>query len=55
MAASSTRLNGAVIVFDLDGTLVDTAPDLMGTLNTVLGEEGLPPLPYEMAPQLVGP
>lgn len=54
MAASSTRLNGAVIVFDLDGTLVDTAPDLMGTLNTVLGEEGLPPLPYEMAPLLVG-
>jgi len=54
VAASSTRLNGAVIVFDLDGTLVDTAPDLMGTLNTVLGEEGLPPLPYEMAPLLVG-
>ena len=54
MAASPTRLNGAVIVFDLDGTLVDTAPDLMGTLNTVLGEEGLPPLPYEMAPLLVG-
>jgi phosphoglycolate phosphatase len=43
-----------VIVFDLDGTLVDTAPDLMGTLNTVLGEEGLPPLPYETAPLLVG-
>jgi len=41
-------------VFDLDGTLVDTAPDLMGTLNTVLGEEGLPPLAYEMAPLLVG-
>ena len=41
-------------MFDLDGTLVDTAPDLMGTLNTVLGEEGLPPLAYEMAPLLVG-
>jgi phosphoglycolate phosphatase len=26
----------------------------MGTLNTVLGEEGLPPLAYEMAPLLVG-
>jgi phosphoglycolate phosphatase len=48
------RLDGALIVFDLDGTLVDTAPDLMRTLNTVLGEEGLPPLPYEMAPLLVG-
>ena len=54
MLASSKRLDGAVIVFDLDGTLVDTAPDLMNTLNTVLGEEGLPPLPYETAPLLVG-
>lgn len=33
---------------------MDTAPDLMGTLNTVLGEEGLPPLAYETAPLLVG-
>ena len=54
MPASPQRLDGVLIVFDLDGTLVDTAPDLMGTLNTVLGEEGLPPLPYEMAPLLVG-
>jgi phosphoglycolate phosphatase len=48
------RLDGVTIAFDLDGTLVDTAPDLMGTLNTVLGEEGLPPLAYETAPLLVG-
>jgi len=33
-------LKGATIVFDLDGTLVDTAPDLLLCLNTVLGEEG---------------
>jgi len=52
--ATSKRLDGAVIVFDLDGTLIDTAPDLMFTLNTVLGEQGLPPLPYEMASSLVG-
>jgi phosphoglycolate phosphatase len=52
--ASSKRLDGAVIVFDLDGTLIDTAPDLMNTLNAVLAEEGLPPLAYEMAPVLVG-
>ena len=43
-----------MIAFDLDGTLVHTAPDLMGTLNAVLAEEGLPPLALEMAPLLVG-
>ena len=32
------------IVFDLDGTLVDTAPDLISTLNLVLSREGLPPV-----------
>jgi len=35
------------ILFDLDGTLVDTAPDLANTLNTLLSEKGLPSLPYE--------
>jgi phosphoglycolate phosphatase len=53
-AFPTRRLDGVVVAFDLDGTLVDTAPDLMGTLNTVLGEEGLPPLAYETAPLLVG-
>jgi phosphoglycolate phosphatase len=43
-----------VIAFDLDGTLVHTAPDLMGALNILLAEEGLPPLPLETAPMLVG-
>jgi len=37
---SKTLPDGATIVFDLDGTLVDTAPDLLLTLNTVLGEDG---------------
>src|SRR6266705_1404405 len=31
------------IVFDLDGTLVDTAPDLIATLNALFAREGLPP------------
>jgi phosphoglycolate phosphatase len=52
--AAGRRLAGVVIAFDLDGTLVDTAPDLMGSLNTLLGEEGLPYLPLESAPFLVG-
>lgn len=42
------------IVFDLDGTLVDTAPDLMGALNHVLVEEGRAPLPLDMVRQVVG-
>jgi phosphoglycolate phosphatase len=47
-------LQGAVIAFDLDGTLVDTAPDLIGTLNTLLAEEGRAPVPLSAARHLVG-
>ena len=36
------------VVFDLDGTLVDTAPDLIAALNFVLGREGLPPVPLQL-------
>lgn len=32
------------VVFDLDGTLVDTAPDLIDALNVVFAREGLPPV-----------
>ena len=42
------------IVFDLDGTLADTAPDLMATLNLLLRNEGLPTLPTEQANALIG-
>ena len=31
------------VVFDLDGTLVDTAPDLLNTLDVILREAGAPP------------
>src|SRR5262249_21261688 len=47
-------MHGPTIIFDLDGTLVDTAPDLVQTLNVVLGREGLPPLAYDDARLLVG-
>ena len=49
-----SSLAGATIAFDLDGTLVETAPDLIGALNIVLGERGLPMLPNEAARVLVG-
>jgi phosphoglycolate phosphatase len=47
-------LQGAVIAFDLDGTLVETAPDLIGALNVVLGERGLAQMPLASARTLVG-
>ncbi len=36
------------ILFDLDGTLADTAPDLARVLNELLVEEGKAPLPFEI-------
>src|ERR1700716_3813438 len=42
------------IVFDLDGTLVDTAPDLINALNFVLDREGLPPVPMHSARNMIG-
>ena len=42
------------VVFDLDGTLVDTAPDLISALNFVLDREGLPPVPLQSARTLIG-
>ena len=41
------KSHGKVILFDLDGTLVDTAPEMHLTMNVLLKEEGLKPLPYE--------
>lgn len=44
----------SVIAFDLDGTLVETAPDLIGALNIVLSEQSLPALPLVGARHLIG-
>ena len=43
-----------IVVFDLDGTLVDTAPDLVDTLNVILAREGLAPVPFETARTMIG-
>lgn len=53
-AEDLSSLAGATLCFDLDGTLVDTAPDLIGALNIVLGERGLPPVAVDAARHLVG-
>src|SRR5580692_9010407 len=42
------------VVFDLDGTLVDTAPDLISALNFVLEREGLAPVPLHAARNMIG-
>ncbi len=44
----------ATIVFDLDGTLAETAPDLIAALNFVLTSEGIEPLPTASARYLLG-
>ena len=54
MAEARPSLNGATIAFDLDGTLVDTAPDLIGTLNRLLAAEGLAPLALSEARPFIG-
>jgi phosphoglycolate phosphatase len=47
-------MRDVTIVFDLDGTLIDTAPDLIDTLNVMFAREGLPAVPYEIARNLIG-
>ena len=42
------------IVFDLDGTLVDTAPDLIDTLNRILSHHGVPAVAFEDARAMIG-
>jgi phosphoglycolate phosphatase len=43
-----------IAVFDLDGTLAETAGDLVGTLNVILRREGLQALPLDAARDMIG-
>lgn len=48
-------MSGApILIFDLDGTLADTADDLMGTLNVLLRRDGHDALPVSAARAMVG-
>ena len=47
-------MTAPIVVFDLDGTLVDTAPDLVATLNVVFARIGLPSVEYAQARNMVG-
>ena len=42
-------MSAVAILVDLDGTLVDTAPDLVSVLNKLLTDRARPPVPYAIA------
>jgi len=46
--------SGPALIFDLDGTLVDTAPDLLAAINFILKAEGRKPVDYADLRHLVG-
>jgi phosphoglycolate phosphatase len=41
------------VLFDLDGTLLDTAPDMAAALNSMRAADGLPALPFGKVRELV--
>ncbi|MBV8125464.1 MAG: phosphoglycolate phosphatase [Burkholderiaceae bacterium] len=54
---STTRQDASgirAVLFDLDGTLIDSAPDLAGAANEMRSVRGLEPLPYEHLRPMVG-
>lgn len=48
------KAHAQVMLFDLDGTLIDSAPDLAGAANDLRAVHGLPPLPHEALRPMVG-
>ena len=52
--AETGRVAPAAVLFDLDGTLVDSAPDLAGAVNELRGVHGLEPLPFTQLRPVVG-
>jgi phosphoglycolate phosphatase len=47
-------LTAPLAVFDLDGTLIDTAPDLIASLNHTIAFHGLAPVGYDDLTHIVG-
>jgi phosphoglycolate phosphatase len=53
-ASLETNLPAPLVIFDLDGTLIDTAPDLVASLNHTIAAHGLAPVGYDDLTHLVG-
>lgn len=49
-----SSLTSPLVIFDLDGTLVDTAPDLIDSLNHTIAAAGLAPVTFNDLTHLVG-
>jgi phosphoglycolate phosphatase len=49
-----TAATPPIVIFDLDGTLIDTAPDLIHTLNAILATENIPAIPFDTARPMIG-
>ena len=52
--SAELRAGIQAVLFDLDGTLIDSAPDLAGAANRLREQRGLPPVPYAQLRPLVG-
>ncbi|URI11421.1 phosphoglycolate phosphatase [Aquincola tertiaricarbonis] len=52
--SAESRAGIQAVLFDLDGTLIDSAPDLAGAANRLREQRGLPPVPYAQLRPLVG-
>ena len=53
-AGDDSLMVAPTVVLDLDGTLVDSAPDLVATLNIIFARTGLPPVAYDIARNMIG-
>ncbi len=48
MSTEFSKIDNGAVLFDLDGTLLDTAPDFVHVVNTLLAENNRPPLPFDV-------
>lgn len=47
-------MSARAVLIDLDGTLVDSAPDIVAAVSRLLRELGAPPLPFDTVPSFIG-